>query len=58
MQYDSKQSRDNKSFNINFKNDEFNSLIDEINKIYTKVPPDQIPTILALKDSLVYSNKE
>lgn len=45
-------------FNINFKNDEFNSLIDEINKIYTKVPPDQIPTILALKDSLVYSNKE
>lgn len=45
-------------FNINFKNDEFNSLIDEINKIYTKVPPDQIPTILVLKDLLVYSNKE
>lgn len=42
-----------KSFEINLTQEEYNKVIDEVNSIYTKIPPTDIPVLLALKDLLV-----
>lgn len=42
-----------KSFTISFSIEEFREYIEEMNKVYAKIPPTEIPVLLQLKDLLV-----
>lgn len=42
-----------KSFTVTFSVEEFEGYINEMNKIYAKISPTEIPVLLQLKDLLV-----